>query len=92
MPGLGATATARLARVEHPEFDLFLGPDDGLRERDPQVVAQVRAGLRPPAPRRSGRGSTEERVEDVAEPTEPGVAEPEVPLALATDPARPNMS
>ena len=84
-PGLGAAAAAGLARVEHPELDLLLGPDDRFLERDPQVVAQVRAGLRPPAPR-GGRGRpAEERIEDVAEPTEPGGAEPEVPLAAATD-------
>ena len=86
VPGSGATAAAGLARVEHPEVDLLLGPGDRLLERDPQVVAQVRAGLRPPAPRRGGRRAAEERVEDVAEPTEPGGAEPEVPLASATDP------
>ena len=85
-PGLGAAATARLARVEHPELDLLLGSGDRLLERDPQVVAQVRTGLRPPTSGGSGRRAAEERVEDVAEPTEPGVAEPEVPLALATDP------
>ena len=77
-PGLGAVAVAGLAGLQDPELDLLLGPLDRLLEGDPQVVAEVRARLRPPAPRRPGAGpAAEERIEDVgeaAEPLEPGAA------------------
>ncbi len=71
-PRLRAAAFARLAALEGGELDLLLGPLDRLLEGDPQVIAQVRTGLRPSAPRRSGtRSATEERIEDVREATEP---------------------
>ena len=58
--------------LEDGELDLLLGALDRLLERDPQVVAQVGAGLRSAAPRRGGPGAaTEERVEDVGEAAEP---------------------
>ena len=81
----GPRCRCRSRTVEHPEVDLLLGPGDRLLERDPQVVPQVRSRLRPPAPCRGGRRTAEERVEDVAEATEPGGAEPEVPFATAPD-------
>ena len=92
VPGLAPLPLARLAALEDGELDLLLGALDGLLERDPQVVAQVGAGLRSAAPRRRRAGAaTEERVEDVgeaAEPLEPGAAPPAPP----STPARPNVS
>ena len=68
----GAAAGTGLAALEDGELDLLLGPLDRLLEGDPQVVAEVRPGLRPAAPRGPGPGgAAEERVEDVAEPAEP---------------------
>ena len=62
----------RIARLERGELDLLLGALDRLLERDPQVVAQIRAGLRAPTTsrRRAGRAA-EEGIEDVGEATEP---------------------
>ena len=61
--GLRAVAAARLAAAEDRELDLLLGPADRLLERDPEVVAEVRAGRaagraarrRPPHRRRTRR-------------------------------------
>ena len=68
--GLGARARAGFAAAQDAELDLLLGALDGLLEGDPQVVAQVRPGLRATAPGGATRGATEERVEDVAEAAE----------------------
>src|SRR6185436_1230993 len=73
---LGARAVAGLAGLERAELDLPLGALDRVLEGDPQVVAQVGAGLRAAAPGRAGcLAAAEERVEDVgeaAEALEPG--------------------
>ena len=53
--GLGAAAGTVSQRLEDAELDLLLGALDRLLEGDPQVVAQVRARLRPAAPRRIRR-------------------------------------
>src|SRR5688572_7243928 len=50
---LGTAARAGLAAAEHAELDLLLRALDGFLERDPQVIAQVRPGLRAPAARRA---------------------------------------
>ena len=68
---LGAAAVQVSQRLEDAEFDLLVRPLDRLLERDPQVVAEVRAGLRAASPRgRRTRAATEERIEDVGEATE----------------------
>ena len=69
--GLGAAPGAGLAATEDPEFDLLVGASDGLLERDPQVVAEVGAGLRSTTSgRAAARRAAEERIEDVAEAAE----------------------
>ena len=65
-----------------------LGAEDGLVERDPQVVPEVAPLLRARAARSSGRRAAEEGVEDVREAAEPlGTAGTE-PAITAAD-ARP---
>ena len=82
-PGLRPVAAARLAPLQDAELDLLLGPVDGLGERDPQVVAQVRAGLRSPATSGpTGGALPEERIEDVREAAEALEARP---AAIAPD-------
>ena len=81
-PGAGRTA------VQERELDLLLGAPNRFLEADPEVVAEVGADGRPPAPRRAARGrSAEERVEEVGEATEPllGAGERTRPV----DPGRP---
>jgi hypothetical protein len=69
--GLGTGAGTGLAAPQDPELDLLVGASDRLLEGDPQVVAQIRARLRPaPTGRTAGRPA-EERIEDVAEAAEP---------------------
>src|SRR5204863_61793 len=65
--GLRAVAAARLAARKDRELDLLGRAEDGLLERDPEVVAEVGAGRRPAASTGPGRGGAEERVEDVGE-------------------------
>src|SRR5215210_395938 len=84
---LRARAVARLAALQDGELNLLLRPADGLLERDPEVVAEVRPALRPTATS-ARRGATEKGVEDVAEPAEPRVSG----ARIAADPGRPNMS
>ena len=75
-------------RPSDAELDLLVGALDRLLERDAQVVAQVRAGLRPAAPGVAAGGRpAEERIEDVAEAAEP--LEARTAAGAAVDPGPP---
>ena len=80
VPGFAPLPAQVSQRAEDRELDLLLGAVDRLLERDPEVVAEVRAGLRAAAPRRPAPPrAAEERVEDVAEAAEalePGARPP----------------
>ena len=71
----------------------FLAPAIELLERQPKVVAEIGAGLRPWSPRagRSRRGAAEERVEEVAEALEVSPKPLPAPAPPLT-PARPKRS
>ena len=89
VPGSAPLPSQVSQRCEDAELDLLLGALDRLLERDPQVVAQVRAGLRPAAPGgAAARPATEERVEDVREPAEALEAAPDRPGRRRRRPAR----
>src|SRR4051812_6345012 len=70
-PRLCSIAVTRLARAEDRELELLLGALHRLLERDAEVVAKVRAGLRPAASGgRTAGAAAEERIEDVREAAE----------------------
>ena len=79
------------AAVEDGELDLLLGAADRFLEADAQVVAEVGADGRPPAPRpAAARGrAAEERVEEVGEAAEPLLRTVEASGPHAVDPGRP---
>ena len=73
---LRSGAAAGVAPAEDRELDLLLGPVDRLVERDPEVVAQVRARLGPGgATLAAAHRPAEEGVEDVGEAAEAGSVE-----------------
>src|SRR5664280_1587947 len=67
--GLRAGSRAGVAAIEDRELDLLLGAPDRLLEGDPQVVPEVGADDRAPAPGAPAPGGrpAEERVEEVRE-------------------------